>query len=97
MSWIGLLKHKDEAFEKFKAFKALVDNESDWKIKCLRFDQGGEFISDELFDCCEQHGIKRQFSIARTPHQNGVVKRMNRIIQQMVGAILDESGTPATF
>jgi len=38
MCWIGLLKHKDEAFEKFKAFKALVENESDQKIKCLRFD-----------------------------------------------------------
>jgi len=29
MCWIGLLKHKDEAFEKFQAFKALVENESD--------------------------------------------------------------------
>ena len=29
MCWIGLLKHEDEAFEKFKAFKALVENESD--------------------------------------------------------------------
>jgi len=28
MCWIGFLKHKDEAFEKFKAFKALVENES---------------------------------------------------------------------
>eukprot|EP00253_Pinus_taeda_P025727 PITA_25727 len=36
MCWIGLLKHKDEAFEKFKAFKALVENESDRIIKCLR-------------------------------------------------------------
>ena len=26
MCWIGLLKHKDEAFEKFQAFKALVEN-----------------------------------------------------------------------
>ena len=28
MCWIGLLKHKDEEFEKFKAFKDLVENES---------------------------------------------------------------------
>ena len=38
MCWIGLLKHKDEAFEKFKAFKSLVENESDQKIECLRSD-----------------------------------------------------------
>ena len=97
MCWIGLLKHKDEAFEKFKAFNALVENKSNHKIKCLRSDRGGEFTSDEFFDFCEQHGIKRQFSTARTPQQNDVVERMNRTVQQMARAILDESGTPATF
>eukprot|EP00253_Pinus_taeda_P025917 PITA_25917 len=97
MCWIGLLKHKYEAFEKFKAFKALAENESNRKIKCLRSDQGEEFTSDEFFDFCEQHGIKRQFSTARTPQKNGVVERMNRTVQQMARAMLDESGTPATF
>ena len=41
MCWIGLLKHKDEAFEKFKVFKDLVENELDLKIKCIKYDQGG--------------------------------------------------------
>jgi len=57
MCWIGLLKHKAEAFEKFKVFKDLVENESDRKIKCLKYDRG-EFTSDEFFDFCEEHGIK---------------------------------------
>ena len=38
MCWIGLLKHKDEAFENFQIFKALVENELDLKIKCIRSD-----------------------------------------------------------
>eukprot|EP00253_Pinus_taeda_P027603 PITA_27603 len=97
MCWIGILKHKDEAFENFKAFKALVENESDCKIKCLRSDRGGEFTSDEFFNFCEKHGIKRQFSTARTPQRNGVVERMNITIQQMARAMLDETETPATF
>jgi len=67
MSWIGLLKHKDEAFKKFKAFKALVENKSDRKNKCLRSDRGGEFTSDEFFNFCEEHGIRREFSTPRTP------------------------------
>jgi transposase InsO family protein len=54
-----------------------VENEMDLKIKCLRSDRGGEFTSDEFNSFCEKHGIKRQFSIARTPQQNGVVERMN--------------------
>eukprot|EP00253_Pinus_taeda_P035721 PITA_35721 len=97
MCWIGLMKHKDKDFEKFKAVKDLVENESDRRIKCLRSDREGEFTLDEFFDFCEEHGIRREFSIARTPQQNGVVERMNRTVQQMARAMLDESGTPATF
>eukprot|EP00253_Pinus_taeda_P002496 PITA_02496 len=91
------MKHKDEAFEKFKSFKALVENESDYKIKCLRSDRGGKLTSNEFFDFCEEHGIRREFSTARTPKQNGVVERMNRTVQQMARAMLDESRTLATF
>jgi len=97
MVWIGLMKHKDEAFEKFKSFKALVENKLDHKIKCLRSDRGGEFTSNEFFDFFEEHGIRREFSTTRTPQQNGVVERMNRMVQQMAHAMLDESRTPATF
>ena len=97
MVWIGLMKHKDEAFKKFKSFKALVENESNHKIKCLRSDRGGEFTSNEFFDFCEEHGIRREFSTARTPQQNVVVERMNRMVQQMAHAMLDESRTLATF
>eukprot|EP00253_Pinus_taeda_P024419 PITA_24419 len=94
---ICLMKHKDEAFEKIKSFKALVENELGYKIKCLRSNRGGEFTSNEFFDFFEEHGIRREFSTVRTPRQNGVVERMNRIVQQMARAMLDESGTPATF
>eukprot|EP00253_Pinus_taeda_P014004 PITA_14004 len=95
--WLGLMKHKDEAFEKFKSFKALVENESSYKIKSLSSDRGGEFTSNEFFYFCEEHGIRREFSTTRTPQQNGVVERMNRTVQQMARAMLDESRTPATF
>jgi transposase InsO family protein len=39
--------------------------------------------SKEFMDYCNNHGIKRQFSIARTPQQNGVVERKNMIVQEM--------------
>jgi transposase InsO family protein len=55
----------------------LVENEMDSKIKCLRYDNGGEFTSKEFMEYCSKHGIKRQFFIARTPQKNGVVKRKN--------------------
>ena len=55
----------------------MAENESGMKIKCLRSYNGGEFTSNEFNEFCEVHGIKRQFSAAKTPQQNGVVERKN--------------------
>jgi transposase InsO family protein len=42
-------------------------------------------------DYCSSHGIERQFSIARTPQQNGVVERKNMIVQEMARTMLMDS------
>ena len=59
MTWVYFLKEKFEAFRKFKAFKNLVENEKEEKIKCLRSNNGGEFTSNEFDLFCEENGIKR--------------------------------------
>jgi transposase InsO family protein len=91
MTPVFFFKNKSETFEKFKIYKEMVENEMDSKIKCLRSDNGGEFTSKEFMDYCSSHGIKRQFSIARTPQQNGVVERKNRTIQEMARTMLMDS------
>ena len=62
MAWVFFLKEKSEAFNKFKAFKILVENETEEKIKCIRSDNGGEFTSKEFDLFCEIHGMKRKLS-----------------------------------
>ena len=44
-TWIYLLKAKNEVFEKFKEFKALIENLSNKRIKTLRSDNGREYTS----------------------------------------------------
>jgi hypothetical protein len=42
-------------------------------------------------DYCNNHGIKRQFSVARTPQHNGVVERKNMIVHEMAQTMLMDS------
>jgi hypothetical protein len=41
LTWVAFLKEKAEAFEKFKIFKALTENQTCNKIKAVRSDRGG--------------------------------------------------------
>lgn len=43
-TWVYSLKTKDEVFDRFKEFKALVENLTGKRIKVLRSDNGGEYI-----------------------------------------------------
>jgi transposase InsO family protein len=60
------LKTKHEAFDTFKRFKALVENERGCKIKCLRTDRGGQFCSKYFQNYCDMNGIKRQLTTTYT-------------------------------
>ncbi|GJS81465.1 ribonuclease H-like domain-containing protein, partial [Tanacetum coccineum] len=44
-----------------------------------------------------RHGIKREFSVARTPQQNRVAKRKNRTLIEAFRTMLADSKLPTTF
>ncbi|GKB34654.1 ribonuclease H-like domain-containing protein [Tanacetum coccineum] len=46
---------------------------------------------------CEMKGILRQFSVARTPQQNGVAERRNRTLIEAARTMLADSKLPTTF
>lgn len=48
-AYVFLLKTKDEAFETFKEYRAEVENQIGRRIKELRSDKGGEYMS-YIFD-----------------------------------------------
>ena len=67
------------------------------KIGCLRSYNGGEFTSNEFNEFFEDHGIKRQFSAAKTPQQNGVVERKNITVQEAARTMLNEAKLSYSF
>ncbi|GJZ19365.1 retrovirus-related pol polyprotein from transposon TNT 1-94 [Tanacetum coccineum] len=86
--WVYPIKKKSDVFEVFKVYKARVELDSGKKIKCLRTDNGGEYTGDEFDTFCRQEGIKRQFTTAYTPQQNGVAERMNKTLLERARAML---------
>ncbi|GJV52632.1 retrovirus-related pol polyprotein from transposon TNT 1-94 [Tanacetum coccineum] len=46
---------------------------------------------------CEMKGILRQFSVARTPQQNGVAERRNKTLIEAARTMLADSKLPTTF
>ena len=47
-TWVFFLKKKFEVCEKISELKALIENASRLKINILRYDNGGEYVSNEL-------------------------------------------------
>lgn len=92
--WTILLMKKSEAFEKFKTFKSLVEQETQERIKTLRTDRGGEFVSTEFQVYCEKYGIKRHLTAPYSPQKNGVVERRNRTLLEITRSILKHMNMP---
>ena len=69
--------------------KALIENAFGLKIKILRYDNGGEYVSNDFIHMFFQSGIQVQHSIPYTPQQNGVAERKNRSLKEMTTCMLE--------
>ena len=65
--YVYLMKRKSEAFEKFKEFRAEVDNQLGKHIKAIRADCGGEYLLGDFKDYLTQNGIVSQLTAPGTP------------------------------
>ncbi|GJS80616.1 putative ribonuclease H-like domain-containing protein [Tanacetum coccineum] len=90
-------KPLDETSGILKSFINGIENLVDHKVKVIRCDNGTEFKNREMNQFCEMKGILRQFSVARTPQQNGVAKRRNRTLIEASRTMLTDSKLPTTF
>ncbi|GJV28710.1 putative ribonuclease H-like domain-containing protein [Tanacetum coccineum] len=96
-SWIFFLATKDETSGILKTFITGIENQINHKVKIIRCDNGTEFKNNEMNQFCGMKGIKREFSVVRTPQQNRVVKRKNRTLIEAARTMLADSLLPTTF
>ena len=72
-------------------YKNEVENQLNKKIKVVRSDRGGEYVSPYA-EFCAQNGIRHEFTAPYSPQQNGIAERKNRTLKEMVSAMLISSG-----
>eukprot|EP00171_Calliarthron_tuberculosum_P023309 IDg23309t1 len=68
----------------FNEFEGSVFHPEAIKLKSLRSDNGGEYLSNDFKSYLELHGIKHELTVAYTPQQNGEAERMNRTLMNLV-------------
>ncbi|GJX03154.1 retrovirus-related pol polyprotein from transposon TNT 1-94 [Tanacetum coccineum] len=78
-----------------KYILVIVDDYSRFTwVKCLRTDNGTEFVNQTLREYYEKVGISHETSVARSPQQNGVVERRNRTLIEAARTMLIYAKAP---
>ncbi|GJX60954.1 putative ribonuclease H-like domain-containing protein [Tanacetum coccineum] len=96
-SWVFFLAYKDETYDMLHDLIVGLENRLRHKVKTIRCDNETEFKNQLLNEFCAKKGIKREFSIARTPQQNGVAERKNRTLIEAARTMLADSLLPIQF
>ena len=86
------LKTKDDATEALRKF--IADSAPYGKLKRLRTDNGGEYLSKEFEDVLLNFGIKHEGSAPYCPHQNGTAERGFRTLFEMARCMILDSDAP---
>ncbi|KAL0404285.1 UNVERIFIED_CONTAM: hypothetical protein Sradi_2069300 [Sesamum radiatum] len=84
--YVYLMRYKSEAFGRFKEYRLEVENQTNRKIKAIRSDRGGEYLSGEFIDYLKENGILSQW----TPpgNHNSMDERKNQTLSDMVRSMM---------
>ncbi|GJV56858.1 putative ribonuclease H-like domain-containing protein [Tanacetum coccineum] len=81
-------KSKDEAPDFIIKFLKMIQVWLKVPIRCIRTDNGTEFVNQTLREYYEKVGISHETSITRSPQQNSVVERRNRTLIEATRTML---------
>nr|GEU82240.1 putative ribonuclease H-like domain-containing protein [Tanacetum cinerariifolium] len=96
-TWVFFLATKDETSPILKTFITGIENQLSLKVKIIRSDNRIELKNNDLNQFCGMNRIKREFSVPRTPQQNGIDERKNRTLIEAARTMLADSLLPILF
>nr|GEW67878.1 hypothetical protein [Tanacetum cinerariifolium] len=96
-SWVFFLATKDGTSKILKTFLTCKENQINHKVKIIRFDNRTEFKNYDMNQFRGMKGIKREFSISKTPQQNEVAERKNQTLIEAARTMLINSLLPIPF
>ena len=96
-TWVVLLKDKAETPEEMIHLCKKLQVEKDTVIAKIKSNHGREFENIKLATFCSDQGTHQEFSSPKTPQQNEIVERKNRVIQEMARVMLHNKKLPKSF
>ncbi|GJX51250.1 retrovirus-related pol polyprotein from transposon TNT 1-94 [Tanacetum coccineum] len=96
-TWTHFLRSKDETPRVLIDFPTLVQRGLHAQVTTVRTDKGMNFLNKTLHAYFAKVGIRHETSTARTPEQNGVVERRNRILVEAARTMLSAARVPFFF
>ncbi|KAH9678583.1 retrovirus-related pol polyprotein from transposon RE1 [Citrus sinensis] len=97
MTWIFLMKSKDEVNSLFQRFHKMVTTQFQTQIRVLHTDNEGEYMSTSIQQFLKSQGSVHQTTCVGTPQQNGVAERKNRHLLEVVRASLIQAHMPLSY
>nr|GEX69307.1 hypothetical protein [Tanacetum cinerariifolium] len=96
-TWTLFLRSKDETLEVLKEFLMMIQRNLQAPVITFRTDRGTKSLNKTLNAFFKEEGIEHQTSTARTPEQNGIVKRRNRTLVEAARTMLSALKLPLFF
>ena len=92
MSVVVPLKLKSAAAAALKQVIVQLEVQLERRVKAVRSDRGGEFMSTELSEFFAERGIQWQPTAPYSPESNGAAERLNQTLLVKVRSMLLDSG-----
>ncbi|KAI3728046.1 hypothetical protein L6452_16674 [Arctium lappa] len=96
-TWVFFLRYKSDTTEEIIKFIKKSEVLNGQLVRSVRSDNRTEFKKSMLDDFFNEKGISQNFSVVRTPQQNGVVERKNITLCEAARSMLSESHLPIYF